>query len=487
MPRKETARRSSKTKTRSRRISSHILPIHGSLHEDQVGRPMVRFLLNAYSTEQINRMFDEESRSRSQSSSSPPEEHNETSILLEPEPPRAASNRAPDSIISPSSSGTSSHGVFESKITTTSDTPFPRKTEEQVILTTEAVSTPKSQLVHPAENREALVMRQKEFTCGFCAEQEIVVKSTRAHDLRRHMNDTHHSDTLWICPHNDCRKSFEWLGLYKNHMTVFHPKSRLRIRESRSVELCPQTVFACGFDDCEKVFEARSALEAPQTKKRYIDHILNHFRHVESPKCWTFSTRIRNLLRQTDLVGVWPPTELSEEETASLYWDPQTAGVIQKQLETRHLGDRDLLARNVLALGSNPSCEVQLAQTTITLPILMGCSEPMHHKTAAIAPMPVPTSMLTPSPMPTAASIQASVSIAAASSRGVGASLAGPGYMDVSNGAYQQQQPFGFQHPTQDMFNSITVQPQQQQHYIADWSDPMQWINFDGEDNKCLM
>lgn len=67
-------------------------------------------------------------------------------------------------------------------------------------------------------------------------------------------------------------------------------------------------------------------------------------------------------------------------------------------------------------------------------------------------------------------------------------SLAGPDYMNLSSSAYQQQQqPFGYQHAMQYMFNSSTMQPQQEQHNVADWSDPMQWTNFDGEDNKRLM
>ncbi|PNP52446.1 hypothetical protein THARTR1_07050 [Trichoderma harzianum] len=66
-------------------------------------------------------------------------------------------------------------------------------------------------------------------------------------------------------------------------------------------------------------------------------------------------------------------------------------------------------------------------------------------------------------------------------------SLAGTDYMNLSTGAYQQQQPFSYEHPMQYLFNSSTMQPQQQQHDVADWSDPMQWTNFDDEDNKRLM
>ncbi|KAL6797785.1 hypothetical protein GGI42DRAFT_355818 [Trichoderma sp. SZMC 28013] len=257
MPRK-TAARSSNARTRSGRIPSRTPSITGPSHEDRVGRPMVRYLLSTYSREQINRMLDEESRSPSQSSPSQSEEHDEESMLLEPEPQGAPSKQPLDSMKSPSSSGISTNEISKTSIATTSDTSVSQNTEEQTVLRTQPASTPTSQLAHVVENRKVPAVRQKEFACGCCAEEEVSPKFTRADDLRRHMDDTNHS-------------------------------------------------------------------------------------------------------------------------------------------------------------------------------------------------------------------------------------LAGPDYMNLSTGAYQQQQPFGYEHPMQYLFNPSTMQPQQQQHDVADWSDPMQWANFDGEDNKRLM
>ncbi|KAF3065542.1 hypothetical protein CFAM422_009816 [Trichoderma lentiforme] len=264
MPRKApTERRSSKARVRSRRIPSRTPPMHGSSHEDQVGRPMVRFLLNTYSAEQINRMLDEESRSLSQLSSSlseeDDEEDGEESTLLELEPQGVPSNPPLDSKASPSSAGTSANEVSKTSIATTSDTSVTQKTEKQIVLPTQPASTPTSQPVQAVENRKVSAEGQKIFACGCCGTEDVSLKFTRADELRRHTDDTHHS-------------------------------------------------------------------------------------------------------------------------------------------------------------------------------------------------------------------------------------LAGPDYMNLSTSAYQQQQqPFGYQHAMQYMFNSSTMQPQQEQHNVADWSDPMQWTNFDSEDNKRLM
>ncbi|KAJ4865321.1 hypothetical protein T069G_01851 [Trichoderma breve] len=233
--------------------------MHGSSHEDQVGRPMVRFLLNTYSAEQINRMLDEESRSLSQLSSTPSEEDDEEdgeeSTLLELEPQGVTSNPPLDSKASPSSAGTSANEASKTSIATASDTPVPQKTEKQVVLPTQPASTPTSQPVQAVENRK---VSERIFACGCCGTEDVSLKFTRADELRRNMDETHHT-------------------------------------------------------------------------------------------------------------------------------------------------------------------------------------------------------------------------------------LAGPDYINLSTSAYQQQQPFGYQHTMQYMFNSSTMQPQQEQHNVADWSDPMQWTNFDGEDNKRLM
>ncbi|KKO96666.1 hypothetical protein THAR02_11228 [Trichoderma harzianum] len=195
MPRKApTERRSSKARMRSRRIPSRTPPMHGSSHEDQVGRPMVRFLLNTYSAEQINRMLDEESRSLSQLSSSPSgeddEEDGEESTLLELEPQGVPSNPPLDSKASPSSAGTSVNEVSKTSIAATSDIPAPQKTEKQTVLPTQPASTPTGQPVQAVENRK---VAERIFACGCCGLEDISLKFTRADELRRHVDDTHNS------------------------------------------------------------------------------------------------------------------------------------------------------------------------------------------------------------------------------------------------------------------------------------------------------
>ncbi|KAK0763728.1 hypothetical protein N5P37_003111 [Trichoderma harzianum] len=194
MPRKApTERRSSKARTKSRRIPSRTPPVHGSSHEDQVGRPMVRFLLNTYSAEQINRMLDEESRSLSQSSSAPSEDDDEESTLLELEPKSVPSNPPLENKASPPPAGTSTDEVSKTSITTTSDTPVSQTTEKQTVLPTQPASTSTSQPVPAVENRKVSTEGQRIFACGCCATEEVSLKFSRAGDLRRHMDDTHQS------------------------------------------------------------------------------------------------------------------------------------------------------------------------------------------------------------------------------------------------------------------------------------------------------
>lgn len=404
------------------------------------------------------------------------EDNDGVSTLPEPESQAAFSNLACLTRATPSSSDTSSHGIFESNNAGIPDANFAQQTVEEIVTTEQAPSTPMSQLLQGEENAipEASLVWQKEYTCGFCIEQGFTTKCTRGNDLRRHIEGTHHSNNLWICSHKDCGRVFQWLGAYKIHVRSFHPGSRMRIGESKVVDLCPQTVFACGYDGCVKLFEARSALETAGTKKKYLDHIINHFRSMKKPKTWTFSNRIRNLLKQVDLVGVWPPGALSEEANVRLEWDAQTGGVLQKQLETRHLGDAASLIQNIIALGSNPGIEVQLAQANIAVPVLGECSEPVHHSNALTIPATAPAIALAIAPVMDSGNADNE------------ASLVGPDYAAIANGGYQQQ-PLIYQDPMQQMLDSILLQPGEQQYNLAGWPESMEWATFDGEGNGRFM
>ncbi|KAL7930336.1 hypothetical protein V8C35DRAFT_312969, partial [Trichoderma chlorosporum] len=460
MTRKEAPRRSSRSRKRSRRSPSRTPTTHGSAHEkaheNQVGRPMIRFLLETYSTEQIDRMFDEESRALLQSPLSPLEDNDEFSMLTEPESQSVLPSPISGGKISPSVSSISSCGDVESK-TTANSTTDSEQTEKPVPVTTTArmASIPPSHLVHTFKSviQETSTARKKDFTCGLCAEQGLVFRYTRAHDLKRHIDNSHQSDTWWICEHSDCRMVFRWLDAYTDHMKTFHPKSRLRIGASKAAEQRSQAVSSV--DEWGEKSESPSALDAPLTNKR-----------------------LQKLPEKTDQVGYWPPAELSEQQT--LNWDSQSGSVFQKQIETQNVDSRDSLAS-----GSNSSRQIQLAQAKVPIPGLKQRSELMHHKTTAIAPMPVATAAFTPCPMTATATFPASVPMMASGITGNETSLVGHGYMDVANASYQQQS-LTYQYPMQNAFHSVPTPNQLQQYNAADWSDTTQWINFGDEDNRRL-
>jgi hypothetical protein len=190
---------------------------------------------------------------------------------------------------------------------------------------------------------------------------------------------------------------------------------------------------------------------------------------MKEPKAWTFTLRIRNLLRQGELFKVWPPPSLPYEEKVRLNWDARTGSVLQKLLETRHLGDLNSLVQNVIALGSNPSKEVQLAQGNIAVPILGECQAEVHQHEMHAA-------QFTILPM-----IPVNVNVEPINiDYGAEVSLPVTNYADVPKGSYQPQ-PLMYQDPMQEMLNSLIVQPVEEQYLSTDYTGPMEWLDYDEE------
>ncbi|KAF4122292.1 ZnF C2H2 [Geosmithia morbida] len=198
------------------------------------------------------------------------------------------------------------------------------------------------------------------FMCGFCREEGIRKTCTRKNDLKRHMEDFHSMNALWFCGQNGCGMVFDWPTVYKTHLKTAHGGSRV-VPEDVKVTLCPQTVFACGFDRCIQVFESSSDADAPATFKEYVAHVVKHFDDGgggggggSGQPQWSYSTRLRNLLRQSAVLNAWADT-YPDADSRDLRWQPQTTGVLRKLLETRHVLPRNvgLLVRYAYALGSD--------------------------------------------------------------------------------------------------------------------------------------
>ncbi|KAJ0159485.1 hypothetical protein CTA2_9597 [Colletotrichum tanaceti] len=249
-----------------------------------------------------------------------------------------------------------------------------------------------SNTAHDAASSTTSSSKQKgAFMCGFCKEEDITKTCTRKNDLKRHIEDFHNVNAQWFCRHRGCQMVFDWQGAYKTHLKQAHGGSRMSLDEAK-VNLCPQVVFACGFDNCLQVFEAQGDTDASSTFKEYVSHVVKHFDEGSNSGEWTYSARIRNLLRQSQVQATWNESMWNEASRSSrLQWSPQTSGVLRKRLECRHIGDVKLLVQYALMLGSDPGTAVKFREDFVT-PVADTCTLHMPgHKsrqTSVAAPEP---------------------------------------------------------------------------------------------------
>ncbi|KAK1638569.1 hypothetical protein BDP81DRAFT_316075 [Colletotrichum phormii] len=210
------------------------------------------------------------------------------------------------------------------------------------------------------------------FMCGFCKEEDITKTCTRKNDLKRHIEDFHNVNAQWFCRHRGCQMVFDWQGAYKTHLKQAHGGSRMSLDEAK-VNLCPQVVFACGFDNCLQVFEAQGDSDASATFKEYVSHVVKHFDEGSNSGDWSYSARIRNLLRQGQVQSAWNESMWNEASRTSLQWSPQTSGILRKRLECRHVGDVKLLVQYAMMLGSDPSSIGKFREDFVT-PVADTCT-----------------------------------------------------------------------------------------------------------------
>lgn len=175
----------------------------------------------------------------------------------------------------------------------------------------------------------------------------------------------------WYCRQRGCGKGFDWQTVYKTHLKHAHGGSRMALDEAR-VDLCPQTVFACGFENCTQVLESPSDAEAGSTFKEYVAHVVKHLDEGSNSGEWSYSTRIRNLMRQSGALAAWGSSSWPESERNLLTWEPQTSGILRKRLETRHLGDLHMLIQYAIALASDPE-SVRKPPEGLVVPVRSDC------------------------------------------------------------------------------------------------------------------
>uniref|UniRef100_A0A0B7K9K7 C2H2-type domain-containing protein n=1 Tax=Bionectria ochroleuca TaxID=29856 RepID=A0A0B7K9K7_BIOOC len=366
-------------------ISSSSPPASAS-HDDQLDRQMLRHLMKKYTAEGLTRLMQEETSSPilaghdgasilTNSTYSSVKSEDSSSIFDSASSTRAFSDTSSTrgSIISNVSARTAK---FLSRKHNGSSTSLPQPLPHSPTqLSNLSASTSHVDSIDGGATRssEAGVAatnggakQRGTFMCGFCKEEGVQKTCTRKNDLKRHIEDFHNTNAQWFCRHRGCNMVFDWQTVYKTHLKQAHGGSRTNLDDCK-VTLCPQTVFACGFETCTEVFEAASDGDADGTFKEYVAHVVKHLDDGATSGEWTYSTRMRNLLRQTGVIETWVRSAWPEEERNKLFWEPQTSGVLRKRLETRHLGDLNLLVQYAIALGTDPASEREYQDTFPTL------------------------------------------------------------------------------------------------------------------------
>ena len=251
----------------------------------------------------------------------------------------------------------------------------------------EPVASAPQPALDPSAPTSSAPKQKASFKCGFCDEEGIVKTCTRKNDLKRHIEDFHNMNAQWFCRHRGCQMVFDWQTAYKTHLKTAHGGSRMSLDEAK-VNLCPQVVFACGFENCLQVFEAPGDAEAPHTFKEYVSHVVKHFDEGAQSGEWSYSTRMRNLLRQAQVNATL--SEMYDISKLRLQWLPQTSGVLRKRLECRHVGDAKMMVHYAVELGTNNRMMPKFREDFVT-PIKDSCtaSGPGHvARKAAMAQQP---------------------------------------------------------------------------------------------------
>ncbi|KAF2269422.1 hypothetical protein CC78DRAFT_279539 [Lojkania enalia] len=218
----------------------------------------------------------------------------------------------------------------------------------------------------------------KQYLCPFCAEYNIDNGISRESDLVRHFRTYHNTNILWICRRDGCGLSFDLQSAYKLHVNNEGHRIGPRSPGKDSVLLQPQVVFACGFDGCKKVYEVNPLdPDATQASRDYFSHVMDHMKKINLRKAqcpwdekiaaWSYSTRMYNLLRQSQVRGFWKG--VSKEDRRKLSWKIESSTDLRKKLECRDVKDAELIIESAQKLGSQKPSQNH-RKRALTLPTL---------------------------------------------------------------------------------------------------------------------
>ncbi|KUI68143.1 hypothetical protein VM1G_03646 [Cytospora mali] len=187
------------------------------------------------------------------------------------------------------------------------------------------------------------------FECPFCGERGITVEIKRKNDLKRHFHEFHTNHSVWTCATAGCGLPFEWKSAYTNHLKSCH-QGVGPLPDDAMAKTCPQVVFACGFVDCKRIFEAQSDEDADKKAHEYFAHVADHFDGDGlTHRDWSYSARFRNLMRQSPVDEAWKRrVKLSSESPT---WQALSSFTLRKMLECRHIPDVQQFVQCASALG----------------------------------------------------------------------------------------------------------------------------------------
>ncbi|KAF9876650.1 hypothetical protein CkaCkLH20_06058 [Colletotrichum karsti] len=191
----------------------------------------------------------------------------------------------------------------------------------------------------------------KAIECPMCAAYDVHVGFGRKSDFKKHLQNFHNTNSLWVCPDSCCKMVFDFEKAYITHFKIEHGDA-CPPADLNKVELCPQVVFACGFVGCKEVFEAASDTDAAIAAETCFDHLAGHFDKRSSVSSeWTYYHQVQNLLRQRSLKDEWKHSLWDKAARNQLRWQPRSSGDLKKLLECRHLPDVPKILHAAWTLG----------------------------------------------------------------------------------------------------------------------------------------
>ncbi|KIW07419.1 uncharacterized protein PV09_02260 [Verruconis gallopava] len=151
----------------------------------------------------------------------------------------------------------------------------------------------------------------------------------------------HERQSFWPCPQPGCQAFFDSGRAFEAHHQAVHGCGRCD-HASQVVQLLPERkAWACGFKGCKEVFLDWSK-RCKHVAMHYEDLVKRQGDFRQSPE-WTYSTTIRNLLRQPELRDQFKKFMTkchghSKSAWPNLEWQPDKCAELQRCLEYRDFG-----------------------------------------------------------------------------------------------------------------------------------------------------